>query len=114
VDICIDNLQHFTDFKRLSDLKEQRDKGTFILKKFSISDQISDLSQLVKDDDEGNSADDYHLKLNPMELEIDPDEIEEARSQGMFEDLPFEEEKLDQLLQDQAYEENKEDYDSDD
>ena len=42
VDIAIDNLQHFSSFKRLNDLKIERDRGTVIMNKFSISDYFED------------------------------------------------------------------------
>ncbi|CAI2383830.1 unnamed protein product [Moneuplotes crassus] len=113
VDICIDNLQHFTDFKRLSDLKEQRDKGTFIFDRLSKSSQVSGATKLVKIEKE-IPTDDYDLMPNPMELEINSDEIEEARSQGIFDDLLFEQDKLDELDCKLMLEEEKYGYESDD
>lgn len=109
VNIAIDNLQHFTSFKRIDELKEERDRGAFILRSFSIADYISEeLADVQKGFQSLNVRDDFDL-LNSDDMGVDSEEFEEAQSRGMFKRLSINETKSNQSV-----EEEKDDIDEDD
>ena len=109
VNISIDNLQHFASFKRIDDLKEERDRGFFLLKSFSIADYFSnELAEVQKGFNSQSATDDFNLLDNNIEVAVD--EFEDARSRGMFKGLSINENESNQLLN----EEDKLNEDNDD
>jgi len=109
INISIDNLQHFASFKRIDDLKEERDRGFFLLKSFSIADYFSnELAEVQKGFNSQSATDDFNLLDN--NIEVDVDEFEDARSRGMFKGLSINENESNQLLN----EEDKLNEDNDD
>jgi hypothetical protein len=91
VNIAIDNLQHFSSFKRIKDLIEERDRGTLILRSLSIADDIDNYFDVDEQRDPlATVYDDYGMMEN--DFEVDVKELEEAKLKGMFQNLSIPEE----------------------
>ena len=103
VGLAIDNLQHFTSFKRLKQLKEEQDKGIFILRTNSIADYCSEELLEVRKGFYSQAVDDDFLEEE--DLCIDPNEFEEARSDGLFKNLLVDEESKEELMDEKEREE---------
>lgn len=110
VDIAIENLQHFSSFKRLSSLKEERAKAETFLRSFSISDKVDGMLEVRRDLASCGDLGSYQLTYEPQDLILKPEEIEKARKEGIFRGLSIEDDISDNQEKDEAemIEESKE------
>lgn len=88
-------MQHFTSFKNLGLLKEERARANPLLRSFSIVDHLDDLLDARRNNTSenvsgSNMSFDYgssELQIDPEDFNFDPEDIEKAKEEGVFRDL---------------------------
>lgn len=87
VDIAIDNLTHFSSFKHLSSLKEERERADSMLRSFSLVEHLDDLLE-VRAEVAGNSS-----VVGDNDVKLDKEDFENAQKSGFFKGLSIDEQK---------------------
>jgi hypothetical protein len=89
LDIAIDNLRHFQSFKSIANLIHERERATCMLRSFSIVNEADTFLEVQKEYFDDNASDTPEIR--PSDFNVDLEEFEEAKKEGIFKGLSIDE-----------------------